>query len=202
MTIRFLLINLLVLFISGCATKLVHSNTSTPKSFISQTQKGLVFRSTFEYKSHHFSGLIVAAPENENVRIKFLSEMGPTIMDFRFTPENMEVIKMPVKLNKKLLLKQLELDLRLTFLMNLHQRGKIKIVKQKKELITYKVTQKKKHTLVIEKNKDFKIVKAQRRGIGFDRVSVNFIYGKKNKIPETITLEHSIVDLELKLSLI
>ncbi len=56
--------------------------------------------------------------------------------------------------------------------------------------------------MVFVQEKNNSIVKAQRTGIGFNKVTVNYNYTDNIEIPDTIILEHKMIDINIKLSLI
>ncbi len=127
MMLRFLLISLFIFFIAGCAVhKKQPANQAQLQSFLAKSHNGLIYRSSFNYKKHHISGLVVIKPEKEDIRVQFLTELGPAIMDFRLKKEKMEIIKLLDELKKDVFLTQLEYDLRLLLMANLFQEGEIK----------------------------------------------------------------------------
>lgn len=199
---RFLLISSFFLFISGCAVnKKQPTNHAKPHSFLTKSHKGLIYKSSFNYKEHHFSGIVVIIPEKKDIRVQFLTELGPAIMDFRLNSEKMEIIKLMGEFKKDVYLTQLEYDLRLLLMANLFQGGEIKYKMKRNKLLKYKIKGKKSNMIFVhEKNNS--IVKAQRNGIGLDKVTVNYYYADNSEIPKTIILDHKMISMNLKLSLI
>ncbi len=197
---RFLSISLLLFFLTACVVrKSIPVNNTVPKSYVSNAQEGLIYRSTFNFRKHHFSGLIVIKAEIEDIRILFMSELGPTIMDLRLTRSDMEAVKIVEWLNRGAFLTQFEHDLRLLLLANLYFHGELKQKNDKEQLARFKVKGKKKMTISCNENLSNRVVTAERKGMLFDKVSVVFDYTDNGNIPVTMVLEHKLLNINLKL---
>jgi hypothetical protein len=190
----------LVLFFSCSPGRQLSGQLTPPKSYVSEAADGLIYKASFSYKEYNFSGLMVIKPEGDDIRIALLSELGPTIMSFRLTPETMEVLDMVDILKKKLVLKQLEYDLRLMSLAGLHQNEKVRFKKKIDGQNKYKLGGKK--HMIVYSIENGNVILAKRKGIGFDRATVEFNFEEGGSAPSRIVMEHSLVDLNLKLDFI
>ena len=199
----FLLISIALTLTTGCA---VNKNStrglSYPESFLKSTSKAMVFRSTFDYKDYHFSGLIVVKPVADTIVVNFMSEIGPTIMAFHILRNRMVVTKTIEVLNKRILLKHLERDLRLLLMANLYFLAKVRHLGMDKEYALFRASGKKKHLIFSESTSLHRVEQASYRGVLFDKVEAKYEYLRQNSIPKSITLEHSMVDLKMKWNLL
>ncbi|MDW7693439.1 hypothetical protein R9C00_01695 [Flammeovirgaceae bacterium SG7u.111] len=199
MTPRLFFISLL-LFCASCSTsKQVNTHKVLPKSFLDEASKGVIFRTTVDFKDYHFSGLVVVKPDQKGIHIRFMSELGPTVMAFRLTEEKMEAIKLLEQLQKDVFLTQLENDFRLLLMANRYYNGEVIYKKRKKEeMHLAKVKGKETHRFWLDETRN-RILKAERKSTGVDKVMVDYTY-EASAIPKTIVVEHKIAGLRLKLT--
>jgi hypothetical protein len=81
--------------------------------FKNQT-KATVFNTSLTFKNYFASGLMVIKPlENQHFRIVFTAKMGQTLLDTELTPTDFIIKKSIPQLDRKLLFKLLEKDLRM-----------------------------------------------------------------------------------------
>lgn len=186
-------------FAFSCKVQNRISRSELPTPFILSTDKNLVYRASFDYKEHHFSGLCVLKKTNEqNIRIVFLSEMGITLMDFELRDEDMLVHKIIEQLNRKILLTFLENDFRQLLMTDLFDPERVRI-RKKDRMEEFRVKNNLKASYY---RRDIDIEKSVRKGLlGFKKASVNYEYGETH-IPTRIILTHHRVKMNLKLTLL
>lgn len=88
--------------------------TKTFPSIFKNQEKATVFNTSFTFKDYFASGLMVVKPlENQHFRIVFTAKMGQTLLDTELTPTDFIIKKSIPQLDRKLLFKLLEKDLRM-----------------------------------------------------------------------------------------
>ncbi|NJN25599.1 MAG: hypothetical protein HC819_06375 [Cyclobacteriaceae bacterium] len=199
--LRFLSISVLVVLLTACSGYRHLTSDAGLESFLSRSPGGLVYKSGFNFKAYYFSGIMVIKPEEESIRIQFLSELGPTIMDFRLLKDKMEVIKMIESLQKKVFMAQMEYDLRLLLQAGIYHQGKAKLMKSERGNAKYKIKGRDNNIFFVNQTSG-QIERGFRRGIGYEKVEVAYDYEGQNSVPHTMTLTHNMIDIKLRLSLL
>ena len=202
MTIRLILIKVSFLLILACSPyKKFADKQVAIRSFVSEANEGLVYRASFAYREHNFSGIMAIKAHEADIHIVLMSELGPTIMNFTLTPDNLVVLDMIDLPKNKMLLKQLESDLRLMFLAGLHQHEKTKQIKSNGNTFKFRLVGEDQIT-VFTKSGSSQFVSAKRSGIVCDKVIVDYDYTDDGNVPSIITMKHSMVKIRMKLMLL
>lgn len=92
------------------------SAESLPNLLFHDTTEQLIYDTGIRYKDNYTSGLMVVRyMDNEEIRVAFTTKMGLTLFDFTILKDEMIVNQCVDQLNKRMIKKLLERDLRLVF---------------------------------------------------------------------------------------
>ncbi len=153
-------------------------------------EKSSFFKTSFNWGELSVAGtMAVKFVDQGNFRVSIASGMGGTLLDLEWIDGNMEIHFIPEVMNKKMLLKQLEKDLSLTFLAILHNA-------HFKDDYLFKNNSKK-----FEVDLDEKYRPSQVWQLGFfngKKKSLSFFY--KNEKIETVSMSHKRRNVHLQLT--
>lgn len=166
------------------------------KSFIVQNPDGVVFDAHFTFRSNEFSGLFVANPIAEGIRIDMLSKTGMTLMSCTLTADSVVWDKFipGLKANKKYK-RAAEKSFRIATLSGLIKPKKVR-VKNNGDFIC-----KGKMKVSYRLNEDGTVVESAKEKGWFKlfRRKADFHYKAKDKTPTAIGLSHSLLNFDIDL---
>ena len=191
--------------VTGCNTYPIKSDNTTDyifqRYFGQPFEKGLVYKANFRFKEKSISGLMVIKYESPNqTRIQLLTHLGPTLMDVTLMDDKMIVHQNLKNMNKKIILKNLEKDLRQIILNPLTKENIKKIVHYKNDNEFKVKTSSGEFKIQLDKHKNIK--KVARLGI-FNSEKVVTEYSEiVNETPNKISLYHKNIDFRIELNLL
>lgn len=167
-----------------------------PDSFLFN-KKNLLFKSSIYLGKKYFSGLMYIKPiTDDSVRFIMLSEMGPKVIDFTLTQEK-EYLNFCIEpLQKKLILQNLYISLRLSFLM--FNKEEL-IARKEKNGISYKT---KSNIEFILDNSSYKFIELEYRKSLINEIEINFNKYNIENIPEEIKISSNFNKIKIDLNLI
>ena len=120
---RILLLSSLFLMVA-CSQKTANSisqnsNNNNCLSTLKPQFESVLFNTQVDITKHHLSGLLlIKKMQDDTTRVVFTNEMGLKFFDFQFTTNNFKVIYCIKKLNKKIVLNQLQKNFSLILMNN------------------------------------------------------------------------------------
>jgi len=200
---HFILISLVVVACSSCKSTVPLQDL--PHGFGSpyyQSANSLIYRAVFNYKDYHFSGLtVIKSVDADNMRVVFLSEFGPTILDLEIKDQGYTTHQVIEQLDRPMLLRLIAQDFRLILLSDLKDPDKVLLKNKVNKEMIYKV----KGALVgfyTYHAPRQKILSVERKGgVGKPTTSISFEY-QAHEVAEKINLVHKGLDLDLTLTLL
>ncbi|HNP19752.1 MAG TPA: hypothetical protein PKL31_15040 [Fulvivirga sp.] len=187
------------IFLLICAIFIGHqlnAQSKIPEPYINHASEGLIYNASFYYKDFSVSGLLVMKKQPTGYHVVLLAKMGPTLMDFIITDEDVIWKKAVKSLDNGLVTSQMEKDFRIMLLTPLENPRKIKVKKRNR----FKV--KKAITLIIETDTEGKrIKKAKTKRFGnFFKTFVSYHYMGDNLVPDQMRLRHRMIKLRIELN--
>ena len=183
----------LLMFMAFFAFNLEGQNSSLPKTFIEQSDSGLLYDAEFEVGKKSISGVVVMKNVGDKYHVVLLSKFGYTILDFEITDKDIVWNKrIPGKRNSALH-HAIEDDFRLILLTALKSPRKIKAKKNN----TYKV--KANNNIKVQLSKDDeKIISARSVGlINPFKSYVTYTFEQDDQIPQNICLSHNLIKVAI-----
>lgn len=181
----------------------IKSETTEIKTFPSlfkNKEKATVFNTSFTFKDYFASGLMVIKPlENQHFRIVFTAKMGQTLLDTELTPTEFIIKKSIPQLDRKLLFKLLEKDLRLI------------CDKQTGKTILLKNTETKQTVFRVKTKKGFRYFYENEEGNHFEKIErgtkrrpkvIVDLENYENGFPEKITFAHQGIPLRIEMKVL
>lgn len=127
---RYSLISIIIfVFTSSCGLPLTKGLLEqTPKKeiistdYFSNTERDYIYKARLKILTHHFGGILIIKKINkDHYRVVFTTEFGNKLFDFELINDDLEVNYILDEINKKFILKMLELD----FQTLLYQNNKV-----------------------------------------------------------------------------
>jgi len=173
------------------------TKTKTFPSIFQNKEKATVFNTSFTFKDFFASGLMVIKPmKNQHFRIVFTAKMGQTLLDIELTPTDFIIKKSIPQLDRKLLFKLLEKDLRLICD---DQIGKTTILENREtKQAVFRVKTKKGFRYFYENKEGNHFEKIERGTKRRPKVIVD-LENYQNDFPEKITFVHQGIPLKIEM---
>lgn len=169
----------------------------TIPSIFKNQEKATVFNTSFTFKKFFASGLMVIKPlENQHFRIVFTAKMGQTLLDTELTPTDFIIKKSIPQLDRKLLFKLLEKDLRL--LCDRHSGKTIAFQKRGETGTIFRLKVKKGYRYFYENETSDYWKKIERGTKRRPKVIVE-LKNYENGFPEKITFVHQRIPLKMEM---
>lgn len=172
------------------------------RSVVADTTTFFLFKSALSYKEHHFGGnLVIKAKGADNYRIVLMTEMGMKIFDFEFTPTDFIVHHCIDALNRKIVLRIIENDMRLVLMNNIVGKKVTLLKNEAADSEVYKIKVGKRTHYYEKDLSRGRLQQIVQRSIRGNRVLVNFDYSESD-VPKTILVSHYKMDLNMRLDLL
>ncbi len=159
--------------------------------------KSVLFNTQVDILNHHLSGLLLMKQlNNDTTRIVFTNEMGLKYFDFEFTSNDFKVIYCIKKLNRKILLNQLQKIFNLV-LMNNNDLNGFQLAKSDSEK-SYVLDNHKEQTYYITDTHCSTIFRIEILDKQTKKIIIN-LDAKKNGIAENINIKYQTFKFDINL---
>lgn len=157
----------------------------------------VLFNTQVDILNHHLSGLLLIKQlNNDTTRIVFTNEMGLKYFDFEFTSNDFKVIYCIKKLNRKILLKQLQKIFNLVLMNNTDLNG-FQLVKSGSE-DSFLLDNQKEQTYYITDTLCSQVKRIEILDKETKKIIIN-LDAKKNGIAENISIKYQTFKFDINL---
>lgn len=157
----------------------------------------VLFNTQVDILNHHLSGLLLMKQlNNDTTRIVFTNEMGLKYFDFEFTSNDFKVIYCIKKLNRKILLKQLQKIFNLVLMNNTELNG-FQLVKSGSE-DSFMLDNQKEQTYYITDTLCSQVKRIEILDKETKKIIIN-LDAKKNGIAENISIKYQTFKFDINL---
>ncbi len=197
---RILLLSSLIFLLSCSKTTTNNFQVSKGNACLQSLKpkiKSVLFNTQVDILNHHLSGLLLMKQlNNDTTRIVFTNEMGLKYFDFEFTSNDFKVIYCIKKLNRKILLNQLQKIFNLV-LMNNNDLNGFQLAKSDSEK-SYVLDNHKEQTYYITDTHCSTIFRIEILDKQTKKIIIN-LDAKKNGIAENINIKYQTFKFDINL---
>lgn len=188
-------------FLLSCSKTTTNSLYVGPKNaclqLLKPNIKSVLFNTQVDILNHHLSGLLLMKQlNNDTTRIVFTNEMGLKYFDFEFTSNDFNVIYCMKKLNRKIVIKQLQKIFNLVLMNNTDLNG-FQLIKSGSEKL-YVLDSPKEQTYYITDTLCSELFRIEILDNQTKKIIIN-LDAKKNGIADNINIKYQTFKFDINL---